>query len=147
MVIDIGPEPGWDEPELLMDINTTPLIDVMLVLLVMLIITIPIQLYAVNMNLPVGMPPSTILKPQKIDISIDPQSVMSWQGDLVDGAELEIRMSALALMPVQPEIHIRPHRKSSYATFANVRATSERQGLNKVAVIGSEQYATGTKAL
>lgn len=138
--------PGLDEPEMMMDINTTPLIDVMLVLLVMLIITIPVQLHAVNMELPVGKPPASLVKPHKIEIVIGPQSAVRWQGDLINAGELEIKMHALAQLPVQPEIHIRPHKKSSYATFANVLATSKRQGLSKIAVVGSEQYAAGIKA-
>jgi biopolymer transport protein ExbD len=146
MVMSIGPTSGIDDPEMMMDINTTPLIDVMLVLLVMLIITIPIQLHAVNMDLPVGTPPASLSKPQNIEIDIDSKSAMRWQGDLVNSVELETRMHALAQLPVQPTIHIKPHKKSSYATFAHVLATSKRQGLEKMAVIGSEQYAAGGKS-
>ncbi|MES2942541.1 MAG: biopolymer transporter ExbD [Pseudomonadota bacterium] len=124
-----------------MDINTTPLIDVMLVLLVMLIITIPIQLHAVNLELPVGAPPSNIAKPEKIQIDIDEKNTVFWQGLPVTGAELEEKMTAIAQIQTQPEIHLRPNKKCQYAVFAKVLASSRRSGLTKVAVIGSEQFA------
>jgi len=128
------------EPEVLMDINTTPLIDVMLVLLVMLIITIPIQLHAVNLDMPVGTPPSNNIKPEKIQIDIDENSVVYWQGLPVTAAELEANMNTISQLPSQPEVHIRPNKGSQYAVFANVLSTSKRKGLTKMAVIGSEQF-------
>jgi biopolymer transport protein ExbD len=128
------------DPEVMMDINTTPLIDVMLVLLVMLIITIPIQLHAVNLGLPVGTPPTNDIKPQKVQIDIDEKSVVYWQGLPITGPELARNMSELANQPVQPEIHLRPNKDCQYAVFADVLATSKRKGLTKVAVIGSEQF-------
>lgn len=129
-----------DEPEVLMDINTTPLIDVMLVLLVMLIITIPIQLHSVNLEMPVGTPPTNLIKPEKIQIDIDERSVVYWQGLPVTAQELETHMKTLASATVQPEIHLRPNKAASYAVFANVLSSTKRLGLNKIAVIGSEQF-------
>ena len=123
-----------------MDINTTPLIDVMLVLLVMLIITIPIQLHAVNLEMPVGVPPTNLVKPEKIQIDIDEKSIVYWQGLPVSAQELEQNMALVAQQPVQPEIHLRPNKDGSYAVFANVLSTSKRKGLSKIAVIGSEQF-------
>ncbi len=140
MSMNIGPGSGSGEPDVMMDINTTPLIDVMLVLLVMLIITIPIQLHAVNMDLPVGTPPVNLIKPEKIQIDIDERSVVYWQGLPVSGAELDANMSAIAQQSVQPEVHVRPNKDSRYVVFANVLAASKRKGLNKMAVIGSEQF-------
>jgi biopolymer transport protein ExbD len=140
MSMHMGPAAGQDEPDVMMDINTTPLIDVMLVLLVMLIITIPIQLHAVNMDLPVGTPPTNLVKPEKIQIDIDERSVVHWQGLPVTDAELDANMSAIARQGVQPEVHVRPNKKSRYAVFANVLATSKRKGLTKIAVVGSEQF-------
>ena len=131
---------GDSEPEVLMDINTTPLIDVMLVLLVMLIITIPIQLHAVNLDMPVGAPPSSDIKPEKIQIDIDENSIVYWQGEAVTAAVLDANMATIALQPTQPEVHIRPNKASQYAVFANVLSTSKRKGLTKMAVIGSEQF-------
>ena len=128
------------DPEPMMDINTTPLIDVMLVLLVMLIITIPIQLHAVNLELPVGTPPQSDIKPEKIQIDIDERSTVYWQGLPVTAAELDQKMSELSNTGAQPEIHLRPNKDCQYAVFANVLSTTKRKGLNKVAVIGSEQF-------
>ena len=117
------------DPEVMMDINTTPLIDVMLVLLVMLIITIPIQLHAVNLEMPVGAPPSDLIKPEKVQIDIDDKSVVYWQGQPVSAQELDEKMTQLALLTPQPEVHIRPNKDCSYAVFANVLSTSKRAGL------------------
>ena len=131
---------GSGDPEVMMDINTTPLIDVMLVLLVMLIITIPIQLHAVNLDMPVGTPPTNNIKPEKIQIDIDDRSVVYWQGLPVSAQELEANMDVVGKQASQPEVHIRPNKASQYAVFANVLSTSKRKGLTKMAVIGSEQF-------
>ena len=131
---------GSGDPEVMMDINTTPLIDVMLVLLVMLIITIPIQLHAVNLDMPVGAPPVNNIKPEKIQIDIDDRSVVYWQGLPVSAQELEANMDTIGQQASQPEVHIRPNKASQYAVFANVLSTSKRKGLTKMAVIGSEQF-------
>jgi biopolymer transport protein ExbD len=130
---------GGGDPEPMMDINTTPLIDVMLVLLVMLIITIPIQLHAVNLEMPVGAPPSNI-QPEKIQIDIDEKSTVYWQGLPVSAPELEQKMELVSTVTPQPEVHIRPNKDCSYAVFANVLSSTKRKGLNKVAVIGHEQF-------
>ena len=129
-----------DEPEVLMEINTTPLIDVMLVLLVMLIITIPIQLHSVNLEMPVGTPPVNNIKPEKIQIDIDDKSTVYWQGLPVTAQELEFKMIETSRAAVQPEIHVRPNKAASYAVFANVLSSTKRIGLTKIAVIGSEQF-------
>jgi biopolymer transport protein ExbD len=124
----------------MMEINTTPLIDVMLVLLVMLIITIPIQLHSVNLEMPVGAPPVNMIKPEKVQIDIDRQSLVYWQGLPVDAGALEQKMAEMARLPSQPEVHIRPDKDAQYAVFANVLSSSKRLGLNKIAVIGAEQF-------
>ena len=140
MAIKLGNSSGSDEPELMMDINTTPLIDVMLVLLVMLIITIPIQLHSVNLEMPVGAPPTTQVKPEKIQIDIDAGSVVYWQGVAVTADELDAKMKAISQQSSQAEVHIRPNREARYAVFANVLSSSRRVGLTKIAVIGAEQF-------
>ncbi len=124
----------------MMEINTTPLIDVMLVLLVMLIVTIPIQLHSVNLEMPATAAPAQIVKPEKVQIDIDANNVMHWQGQPVDAGALEQKMMEVARLPVLPELHIRPDKASSYAVFAMVLASSKRLGLNKIAVIGAEQF-------
>ena len=123
------------------EINTTPLIDVMLVLLVMLIITIPVQLDAVSLALPVGRPPDAAIEPDKVQVDIDAAGTLYWQGLPVTVPELQARMAAAAARQPQPDVHLRPDARSSYAVFAHVLAESRRLGLAHVAVIGSEQFA------
>lgn len=135
--------PGRDnDPDVIVDVNTTPLIDVMLVLLVMLIITIPIQLHSVNMNMPVGVSPPQTQPPEIVRIDIDAQGVVSWQGQPVaDNAELQTRLRAAAAQAVQPEIHLRPNRLTRYAVVAHVLASAQRLGLTRLGIVGNEQYA------
>lgn len=140
MSMNVGRNSDRDEPQVMMDINTTPLIDVLLVLLVMLIITIPIQLHSVTLEMPVGTPPVNAIKPEKIQIDIDEKSTVYWQGLPVNAAELDQKMLALAQLNPQPEVHVRPNKLSQYAVFANVLSSSRRIGLNKIAVIGAEQF-------
>lgn len=124
-----------------MDINTTPLIDVMLVLLVMLIITIPIQLHAVNMDLPVGKPPEKIEQQLDVTINLDAQNKRYWQGLEVSDAELVRKLQALSSLATQPIIKIHPNKAARYAVFAKLLADTKRLRLTKVAVIGAEQFA------
>ena len=129
------------EPQVMVDINTTPLIDVMLVLLIMLIITIPIQLHAVNLNMPVGTPPPQDLKPEVVKIDVDENAVVYWNGEPVaDRATLETKMTLSAAQPVQPEVHLRPNKLAKYEVVAAVLASAQRLGLTKIGIIGSEQF-------
>ena len=139
MARQIGKRNTSDEPEVMMEINTTPLIDVMLVLLVMLIITIPIQLHAVNLEMPVGVPPVQE-KVEKIRIDIDADNHLQWNGFAVSMAELDQRMLGIGQLAMQPEVHIRADKDARYAVFANVLAGTKRHGLTKIAVIGAEQF-------
>ena len=129
------------EPEVMMDINTTPLIDVMLVLLVMLIITIPIQLHAVNLNMPTGNPPPPITLPEVLKVDIDDVGRIWWNGEVVpDRATLEDKLRSAAQQAVQPEMHLRPDRNAKYEIVAAVMASSQRLGLTKIGIVGSEQF-------
>jgi len=139
MARQIGKRNTSDEPEVMMEINTTPLIDVMLVLLVMLIITIPIQLHAVNLEMPVGAPPVQE-KVEKIRIDIDADNHLQWNGIAVSMAELDQKMLGIGQLAMQPEVHIRADKDARYAVFANVLAGTKRHGLTKIAVIGAEQF-------
>ena len=99
------------EPEVMVDINTTPLIDVMLVLLIMLIITIPIQTHAIKMNLPVGNPPPPAVQPEVVQIDIDFDGTTMWNGQVVpDQATLNAKLAQVAAEPVQAEIHLLPNK-------------------------------------
>jgi biopolymer transport protein ExbD len=140
MSMNVGTS-GTEENEVMIDINTTPLIDVMLVLLIMLIITIPIQLHAVNMDMPIGNPPPPLIKPEIVKIDVDPQSIVYWNGIAVSSrAELESKMQAAAAQALQPEVHLRPNKKAKYDVVANVMASAQRIGLLKIGIIGSEQF-------
>jgi biopolymer transport protein ExbD len=141
MSMNVGIGGGEREPEVMIDINTTPLIDVMLVLLVMLIITIPIQLHSVNLNLPLGNPPPPLVKPEVVKIDIDGTGATYWNGDVLPDREaLEERLRAAAAQPVQPELHLRPDKASKYAVAAGVMASAQRLGLTKIGIVGSEQF-------
>ncbi len=129
------------DPEVMVDINTTPLIDVMLVLLIMLIITIPIQTHAVKLNMPVGKPPTQTVQPQVVTIDVDFDGTIIWNGETLSGRpELEARMRAAAAMQEQPEIHLRPNKLVKYRNVAMVMASAQRLGLTKVGIIGHEQF-------
>ena len=141
MGMNIGPGGGSSEPEVMMDINTTPLIDVMLVLLVMLIITIPIQLHSVNLNLPTGNPPPPLVKPEIVKIDIDGGGVTYWNGEVVpDRAALEDRLRNAAAQAIQPELHLRPDKAAKYDIVAAVMVSSQRLGLTRIGIVGSEQF-------
>jgi biopolymer transport protein ExbD len=140
MSMNVGTS-GTEENEVMIDINTTPLIDVMLVLLIMLIITIPIQLHAVNMDMPIGNPPPPLVKPEIVKIDIDPQSTVYWNGlPVATRTELEAKMHAAAAQALQPEVHLRPNKAAKYDVVANVMASAQRIGLTKIGIIGSEQF-------
>lgn len=136
-----GRRSGTPSDEPMMDINTTPLIDVMLVLLIMLIITIPIQLHAVNLNMPNGNPPPSDIKPEVLRIDIDARSTVLWNGEAVaELEEVERRFEQVAAQPVQPEVHLRPDKAAKYNVVAGVMASAQRSGLTKLGIMGSEQF-------
>ena len=125
-----------------MDINTTPLIDVMLVLLIMLIITIPVQLHSINLDMPTGTPPPAIKKPTIVRIEIDARNVVHWNDKiLTDRAELDTLLQLASQQQPQPEVHIKPQGKAKYETVAGVLASAQRNGLTKLGIVGSEQFA------
>ena len=131
-----------EEPEVMMDINTTPLIDVMLVLLIMLIITIPVQLHSINLDMPSGTPPPVTKKPTTIRIDIDARNVVRWNDkSLSDRAELDALLQQASQQQPQPEIHIKPQGKAKYEAVAGVLASAQRNGLTKLGIVGSEQFA------
>ncbi|MFM1950006.1 MAG: Biopolymer transport protein ExbD [Pseudomonadota bacterium] len=141
MGMNVGSGSGSDEPEVMMEINTTPLIDVMLVLLIMLIITIPAQLHSVNLDMPVSSPPTKKVEPVVIKIDVDANSVINWNGKPVTGrADLESKLLEASAIQPQPELHIRSHAKAKYESVALVMASAQRIGLNKLGIVGSEQF-------
>jgi len=132
---------GGDEDAPMMDINTTPLIDVMLVLIIMLIITIPIQTHAVKMNMPVGPSSPPLKAPEIVRIDVDFDGTIGWNGTIVaDRAELENKLAMVAALPDQPEVHLRPNKLVSYKVVAMVMASAQRLGVTKIGLVGNEQF-------
>jgi len=132
---------GSGDPDVMVDINTTPLIDVMLVLLIMLIITIPIQTHAVKLNMPVGTPPPPTVPPEVILVEIDFDGTVTWNGDAVpDRPTLDQKFINAAAQQVQPEFHLRPNKIVHYKHVAGVMASAQSHGITKIGLIGAEQY-------
>ena len=141
MAMNVGGGSSSGEPEVMMDINTTPLIDVMLVLLIMLIITIPAQLHSVNLDMPVNTNAAKKVEPVVIKIDVSAQSVVNWNGKpITSRAELEQKLAEAAVQQPQPELHIRSHAKAKYEAVAGVMASAQRLGLTKLGIVGSEQF-------
>ncbi len=140
MAMNVGSAEGDDD--VMVDINTTPLIDVMLVLLIMFIITIPIQTHAVKMNMPVpnnAAPPP--VPPEIIRIDLDFDGTIGWNGEIIpDRATLEDRLRAVAAQPDQPEVHLRPNKLVTYKYVAMVMASAQRLGVTKIGIVGNEQF-------
>jgi biopolymer transport protein ExbD len=140
MGMNVGSGGGDADPEVMIDINTTPLIDVMLVLIIMLIITIPIQTHAVKLNMPVGNPPPPTEPPQVIQLDVDFDGTIFWNGEQVTRDALEQRFVGAAGQPVQPEFHLRPNKLVTYKHVAGVMASAQRNGVTKIGLVGAEQF-------
>ncbi len=133
---------GKDDGEPMMEMNTTPLIDVMLVLLIMFIITIPIQTHAVKVDLPVNQPNQTPppIDPVKNKVVIDANGVITWNGAPVDDVTLRQYLDATKNMTPEPELHFQPDRQARYLVVDRVLAVIKRSGITKLGFIGNEQY-------
>ncbi len=137
-----------EDGEVMVDINTTPLIDVMLVLLIMFIITIPIQTHAVKMNMPVPNNSAPPPKPPTIvRIDVDFDGTIGWstgEGTEViqsgDRASIESHLASIAAMADQPEVHLRPNKLVTYKHVALIMATAQRLGVTKIGIVGNEQF-------
>lgn len=128
--------PGAEENDAIpmVEMNTTPLIDVMLVLLVMLIITIPVQLHSLTLDMP-SLQTSTV-EPEVVVVQMDAAGFLRWNTEGVpDIAGLNARVAAAAALPVQPEIHLRPSPDTPYAFVAAFLVMSQKAGLTKVGVV------------
>src|SRR5579859_1587258 len=141
MGMNVGQGGGSGDPDVVVDINTTPLIDVMLVLLIMLIITIPVQTHAVKLNMPVNVPQQPVKPPQVVNIDVDFDGTILWDGQAVpDRAALESRLQQLAQLADQPEVHLRPNKLVTYKYVAMVMASAQRLGVTEIGLIGNEQF-------
>src|SRR6201747_1092322 len=141
MAMNVGSGNSSGEPEPMMDINTTPLIDVMLVLIIMLIITIPVQLHSVNLNMPAGNPPPPAKDPVVVTIDVDFDGTILWNGEALPTRNaLEVKLHEAAAQPDQPEVHVRPNKLVEYKYVAEVLAESQRLGITKLGMGGNEQF-------
>jgi biopolymer transport protein ExbD len=132
------------EGEPMMDINTTPLIDVMLVLLIMFIITIPIQTHAVKLDLPQDQPNQTPppIDPVKNKIVVTPQDQVLWNGTPIDLVRLRQYLDITQTMNPIPELHLQPDPNARYELVDEVLAVTKRARVEKMGFVGNEAYAT-----
>jgi biopolymer transport protein ExbD len=123
------------EPDVMIEMNMTPLIDVMLVLIIMLIVTIPIQNHAVNLNMPTNAATQKT-PPPVIKIDITAEGSVIWNGaTLLGHAALEDHLRTVAAMPDQSEVHVRPDKLVPYKAVASVLAAAQRVGVKKIGMI------------
>ena len=141
MAVSVG---ASAEGEPMMDINTTPLIDVMLVLLIMFIITIPIQTHAVKLDLPVDQnnPNPPPVDPVKNKIVITQAGAVLWNGAPVDMVTLRQYLDLTTTMVPTPELHLQPEPEARYELVDEVLAVTKRAGVTAMGFVGNEAYAT-----
>ena len=132
---------GSEDGEPMMEMNTTPLIDVMLVLLIMFIITIPVQTHAVKIDLPIPTDSKSNVDPEKNKVMIDPAGTITWNGSPVDLAQLAQYLEQTKALPVEPELQVQPDPYARYIVVDNVMAVIKRSGVGKLGFVGNEQYA------
>jgi biopolymer transport protein ExbD len=139
---------GKDDGSPMMEMNTTPLIDVMLVLLIMFIITIPVATHATNIDLPnpSAPPPDTIIKRDKNKVVIMPDSTILWNSTpMNDGQLLGALQSTMAIKP-EPELQFQPDPQAPYDTTAKVLQIIKGSGVTAFGFVGNEQYSEFSKA-
>ncbi|MES2959643.1 MAG: biopolymer transporter ExbD [Pseudomonadota bacterium] len=138
MSMQVGGSGGEDAP--MIEMNMTPLIDVMLVLLILFIITIPIQTHAVKMNMPIpnNAQPKEPRPPIRVDVDFD--GTIGWNGVAVTMGELQGKLAAVAAEPDQQEVHLRPNKLVTYKYVAAVMANAQRLGVTKIGLVGNEQF-------
>ncbi len=126
--------------EVMVEMNTTPLIDVMLVLLTLLIITLPIQTHAVKLDMPApnSTPPTVI--PETVELGVDFDGTITWNGVVVDRATMDAYFVDASKKDPQPEIHVTPNRLAKYDAVARVLADAQRLGATHIGFTGIDQY-------
>jgi biopolymer transport protein ExbD len=135
MSISTGGGPGEDEKPL-SEINTTPLVDVMLVLLIIFLITVPVITQSVNVQLPKAANIPTQTKPENINIAVDADGNVFWNTGLVPNSDALLeRLKAVAVMDPQPEIHVRGDKHTKYEHIGRVIVLCQRSGIQKVGFI------------
>lgn len=133
---------GGNEGGVMCDINTTPLIDVMLVLLIMFIITLPVMTHAVKLDMPQSTPPPpTQVRPDVIDLEIDFDGTIVWNGTVVPSiSTLENYFGSESGKDPQPEIHLRPDRRVKYDYVARVLAAAQRNRMKKIGFVNTSEF-------
>ena len=117
------------------EINMIPLIDVMLVLLVIFIITAPLLTHAVKIDLPKASSAPNLTKPDHVAVSIDGIGTVYWNGEIVQPAEMALRLQATAARQPQPELHLRADRTTQYQAIAEVMAAAARAGVQRIGFV------------
>jgi biopolymer transport protein ExbD len=141
MGMNVGSSSGSGDPEPMMEINTTPLIDVMLVLIIMLIITIPIQTHAVKLDMPRPHPnDQPTVPPEVVNLEVDFDGTILWNGTVVSMDTLDSYLDQAAKKDPQPEVHLRPSKLAKYKYVASVMAAAQRLGVMKIGIVGNEQF-------
>jgi len=137
----MGMSAGSADGEPMMEINTTPLIDVMLVLLIMFIITIPVMTHAVKLDMPQKTPPTdNPVTPEVIEIEIDFDGTILWNGTPSTQSQVEGYFRSESQKSPVPELHVRPNRRAKYDVVANVLAAAQHNGITKIGFVGNEQF-------
>ncbi len=133
---------GGDKQGVMCEMNTTPLIDVMLVLIVTLIVSLPIQTHAVKLDMPppMNVPPPLVL-PTVINLDVDFDDSIYWDGNKVDIDQVEGYFRTESKEDPQPEIHLRPDKRSHYDTTAKVLAVAQRNGMTKIGFVNTTEFA------
>ncbi|MSO73411.1 MAG: biopolymer transporter ExbD [Rhodospirillaceae bacterium] len=138
MSMSVGSSSG--DNEVMVEMNTTPLIDVMLVLLVMLIVTLPIQRHAVKLDMPRPNPNKPATPPEFVDLVVDFDGTILWNGNPSTFEQATRYLAASSNQTPQPEIHLRPNRLAKYETVAKILGMAQRLGVKKIGFVGNEQY-------
>ncbi len=139
MGASVGPASG--ENEAMVEMNVIPLIDIMLVLLIMFIISLPIQTHAVKLDMPRPNDAAQQSEPVVIQLDVDFDGTVLWNGTVVASeAQLQSFLQSISLQEPQPEIHLRPNRLAKYDIVAKVLAYAQRLGVRKIGFVGNEQY-------
>lgn len=136
------PSGAGENSDIMVEINTTPLIDVMLVLLIMLILTIPIQTHAVKLDMPAPSNAAPATPPLVVQIDVDASGVVAWNGlPLSDRAQLETRLTEVATSTPPTELHLRADATAPYRSVATVMASAQRLGVTRIGLVGNERFA------
>jgi biopolymer transport protein ExbD len=140
MAMQVGSGGSEDDP--MVEVNMTPMIDIMLVLLILFIITIPIQTHAVKLNMPTPSNAKPLKEPEVMRIDVDFDGTIGLNGTLMTKPELDAKLAEWGRLAVtdQPEVHLRPNKLVTYKHVAAIMASAQRQGVSKIGMVGNEQF-------